>query len=239
MPSARTTRARSTRLGHLTSVTADADNHAAFWPLVFVMLVIWVAYRLIFRGVEVWFDEIISKAIFFGLPVWLYISIGNGKKLLAPLDTKRIISGLFLGVALGGLYGFVVMIMKAVQPGAVIFPVPFFAQPLFWGHFWLAMVTGFWETLFFYVWIMGVIQDKHRDWPVWQQLAATVLVFSLFHIPNAFLQLPPLGAVRLILLLAIFAGGQALLFYQRRNAYALVLSQAMWGMVLLVHLSSP
>lgn len=237
MPSAKTARSSISRVTQpRSSATLVAEKHLAFWPLVVVMLILWVVYRVTFRGLPIWFDEVISKALFFGLPVWLYVKMGAGKKFLSSMSIEKMKPGLLLGLALGGLYGFAVILMLAIRQGATVIPTPYFMVPLFWGHFWLAMVTGFWETLFFYVWIMGVIREKHQGWSMWRQMGVAVAIFTVFHIPNALLQLPTMGAIRLVLLLAVFAAGQALIFYQRKNAYALMISQALWGLVLLVHL---
>jgi hypothetical protein len=63
-----------------------------------------------------------------------------------------------------------------------------------------------------------------------------MVIFVAFHLPNTILRSPsPLIAVNQALLLSIFALGQGLLFARTKNVYTLAVSQAIWGMVLLVH----
>ena len=105
----------------------------------------------------------------------------------------------------------------------------------FWQEFILALFTAFWETLLFYSFIMTVIQEKYPKWSLLKQALLTAGIFLLFYIPNTFMRFDPMVAVGQLLLLFLFALGQAFLFHSKHNAYALVLSHAIWGMVLLTH----
>lgn len=210
------------------------ESHALFFPIVILCLVLWYLYRSLF-AFPVWFDETLGKALFFGLPVWLYIAISRSKSIQDSFGLYKMESGLLMGIAVGGLFGFVTAIMSLLQRGGVVEAVPLFAQTRFWYEFALAIFTGFWETMFFYSFMMTVILEKYRKWPLVWQLILVVVLFLVFHAPNAVLRFAPAAAVAQMFLLGLFALGQALLFYGRRNAYALVLSHAIWGMVLLVY----
>lgn len=212
-----------------------SHTHAAFLPLLLVCLLVWLIYRLVF-SFPVWFDETIGKAIFFGLPVWLYISMTGDTQISDTFAPTKIRHGLLMGIAAGGLFGFAISFLSLFRPGIVVIPVPLFSSPDFWGEFILAILTGFWETLFFFSWIMVVIRQKYSSSGLFVQLVLVASIFVLFHIPNMILRTGLSSVVAFIPLLFIFALGQALLFVRNRNGYALVMSQAIWGMALLVHL---
>jgi membrane-bound ClpP family serine protease len=99
----------------------------------------------------------------------------------------------------------------------------------------LALLTGLWETLFFYSFIMIVIDKKFPNFSLLKKVGIVALVFLIFHLPNIFTHFSSSEIYLQILLLFAFAYGQALIFNKRRNAYELVLVQAIWGMVLLIH----
>ncbi len=194
----------------------------------------WVLYRMLFHF-PVWFDETIGKAVFFGLPVWLYISLTGSRSIKETFSLDKITRGLFLGIAVGGVFGFVGSFSTFVGRHVIIQSAPLFLSNAFWQDFFLALMTGFWETLFFYCWVMVVIQEKFSKWVVTQQLIAVTIIFLAFHLPNTILRFhTPQIIIGQIILLSFFSLGQSLLFLKDRNLYALTLSQAIWGMVLLV-----
>ncbi len=194
----------------------------------------WVLYRSLF-DFPVWFDETIGKAIFFGFPVWLYIVMSGSKSIADTLSPKKIKTGLLLGLAVGGMYGFASAILALMQRGGVVESAWLFSSGEFWKEFFLAMMTAFWETLLFYSFVMTVIQEKFIRWTTLQQVLVVGGIFLLFHIPNTLLQYDVLLIAPQLLMLFLFGVGQAYIFAARRNAYALILSHAIWGMVLLVH----
>ena len=83
------------------------DGHLLFWPVLLVVFLIWVAYRYL-TSFPVWFDETLGKAVFFGLPIWFYV-ISTGFRSVAKLfQPEKFWKGVFLGLALGGVFGFFV-----------------------------------------------------------------------------------------------------------------------------------
>jgi len=216
-------------------VTTDLQ-HQAFWPLVGLTFLVWIVYRSVFNF-PVWFDESIGKALFFGIPVWLYISITGLRAIPDTFAVSKFKSGILLGIAVGGILSFAATIFTFYKGGVTvqIQPVALYSSPEFWGQFLLAMMTAFWETLFFFSWIMVVIQEKMKDWPLAKQLVAVAGIFTIFHIPNALLRFDMQNLASFTFLMFVFALGQGLLFVYRRNAYALIFSHALWGMVLLLH----
>lgn len=209
-------------------------HHQAFLPILLLALLLWVFYRFIF-SFGVLFDETVGKAVFFALPVLLYVSLSGSKQILESFALRKLPQGLLLGIAFGGLLGFAAAILAAASRGGAVAALPYYLADWFWWEFFLAVMTGFFETLFFYSFVMIVVLEKFKKWSFWRQINFTALVFVIFHLPNIFLRFDPSSAFLQVMLLFAFAVGQALLFYQRRNAYVLVMTQAIWGMVLLIN----
>lgn len=210
------------------------DATVVFYPLLLLTLILWILYRSLFYF-PVWFDEIIGKALFFGFPVWLYITISGSSHIADSFSLAKFRPGILLGLAVGGMFGFTTSVIALLQNGAVVEPVWLFSSNIFWKEFLLAIFTSFWETLLFFAFAMTVIMDKYPKWSMSSQAVFAAFIFMIFHIPNAFIRFEPTIAVWQILILFLFALGQGFLFVTRRNGYALVLSQAIWGMVLLTH----
>lgn len=216
----------------------ERDKHVFFVPMLFLAFTVWVIYRAIFRNeFPVWFDETIGKALFFGLPVWFYIIITNARAIPETFSLAKLKPGLMLGVAVGGVYGFAAAIASLLAKGGAVAAAPLFRETLFWGEFMLALFTGFWETLFFYSFVMTVIQEKLRKWSLVNQVLLTTAIFLAFHLPNTLLRFSGAAVISQLILLGLFAVGQAFFFAHNKNGYALAVSHALWGMVLLVHVS--
>lgn len=211
-------------------------NHKFFWPWVTLTLIMWFVYRALF-DFGVLFDESIGKAIFFGFPVWLYISVSNFQGIAESLDLKKLHKGMLLGIAYGGIYGFAGAVSAYFVLNKGVQAADLFASNQFWWEFFLAMLTAFWESIFFFAFVMNVIMNKERKWTFMKIVLVTALIFAVFHVPNAILRFDLMMVLPQVLLLFIFGLGQALLFSREKNTYALILSHAIWGMVLLVHWS--
>jgi len=202
------------------------------------LLLMWTIYRSIF-SFDVWFDETFGKAVFYGLPIWVYLSVNKLKAISDSLAVEKLKKGLMFGLAIGGIFGFTgtiaAMIIKKgdVAPASTIF-----LNTQFWWQFFLAMMTAFWETIFFYSFIMNVLIKKCKKLSVLSVTMFAAVIFLIFHLPNIILRSPNLSSVTFqIYLMFLFGFGQALLFQATRNAYSLIISHAIWGMVMFIHLS--
>lgn len=216
------------------STKVNSRKHEAFLPLLFLTLLLWVFYRSIFRF-PIWFDESIGKLVFFALPVLLYVSISGNTEIFNSFALKKLKPGLLLGLAIGGVFGFAGAFLGALSRGGQVSILPHYFADWFWWEMFLAIMTGFWETLFFFSFVMIVIEEKFHRFSMLRKISLVALVFLLFHLPNAFARFSSAEIFLQALLLFAFACGQALIFHKRRNAYLLVLVQAIWGMVLLIH----
>src|SRR5260221_5651624 len=83
----------------------SATRHSVLFSLLILVFIVWLLYRTLFHF-PVWFDEIIGKAIFFGLPVSLYISLTGSSSIRQTYAPTKLYRGLLLGVAVGGIFGF-------------------------------------------------------------------------------------------------------------------------------------
>lgn len=211
-------------------------SHAliVFYPILVLTLLLWMIYRTVFHF-PVWFDEIFGKALFFGFPVWLYITVSGFKVIADSFAPYKLQRGLLLGIAAGGIFGFTASLITLAQTGGEINQVWLLSSNRFWQEFALALFTAFWETLLFFSFVMTVIQEKYPRWSAVKQVLLTAGIFIIFYVPNIFMRFDPVTAVGQLVILFLFAVGQGYLFYSKHNAYALVLSHAIWGMVLLTH----
>jgi hypothetical protein len=216
-----------------TSKTNRRARHTAFFPLLILSFIFWFVYRGIFQF-SVLFDELIGKAIFFGLPVWLYILVSGFKDIAETFAPHKIRRGLMIGVAVGGLYGFTAALVATWQ-SQFIYPSFAFLTDRFWLEFGQALLTGFWETLFFFSFVMMVALQFFKNWSTLAKILFVVAVFLLFHLPNVFLRFQGIAVWYQVVLLSFFALGQSLFFLKEKNGFALAISHALWGMVLLFH----
>ena len=220
--------------------TAAATNkkHVLFFPLLGITLFFWVLYRMQF-SFPIWFDEIIGKALFFGFPVWIYVSAVGATSVVKTLSPHKFLPGILLGLAVGGVFGFMTALFGYFQRSGAPTQVELFMTDAFWSEFGLALFTAFWETLLFYSLTLTVLGEVFPKWSYIRLAVVVATIFAIFHLPNATLlnNANPYATFSFLFVLFVFGLGQALLFMQKRNAYALMLSHAIWGMVLLIHLS--
>lgn len=208
-------------------------RHQAFISLLTITFFSWTLYRILF-AFPVWFDEVIGKAVFFGLPVWLYSVIAQSKVSLNSLMPTKLKQGLYIGLAVSGLYGSVGTIAVLLGYSSVQEALLFFSAD-FWWQVFLAICTGFWESLFFFGWVLAIAEKRFTNWSELKMLFFTSIVFLLFHIPNILLRTGTQLFYPQLFLLFAFSFGQGLLFLRYRNLYALTLSQAAWGLILLFY----
>lgn len=209
-------------------------THQVFFPIVVFTIVLWFLYRSLFNF-PVWFDEIIGKSIFFGLPVWAYISVTGFRPIIDSFRLKKLYPGVLKGLAIGGIFGFTTIFIRLLQSGGSIEPALVFLVERFWWEMLLGMFTAFWETIFFFSFVMTVIQDRFRKWSLIKQIILVTTIFMLFHIPNTFLRFDFISVLPMLMLLTLFSIGQSLLFSSKQNGYLLVISHTIWGMVLLIY----
>lgn len=207
-------------------------NLQLFWFLVAFSFVALVLYRGLFN-LPVWFDEIVAKAFIFGLPVLVYAVASRQKSLSFGMEPGRFWLGAYLGLALGGSFGFVAMLASAVKTGGPILIPNLFLAKDFWWAFFLALGTAWWESLFFYGLNLNVLQTAYKN--EWRANLMATGLFVLFHAPILVLRGSVAGAIVPLFLLALFAFGQGVIYLRFRSLMAMIVSHAFWGMALLVY----
>ena len=216
-----------------------ANSASLFTALLVLSLFLWFIYRSIF-SFSVLFDETIGKALFFGLPILIFVNMTGNKEIAKSMSLSKIKPGLLRGLAFGGLFGFVGVIFSFIMKGYLmtggpVMKAPVFTLDEFWWEALLALLTSFWETLFFFVFIQQALNQELKEVKQWQRLLLVALIFFLFHIPNSILRFGGSAVLMQLWLMFLFGLGQALLFENYKNAYTLILTQTIWGLVLLVH----
>lgn len=206
----------------------------SFFFLMLTLLLLWIGYRAFF-DLPIWFDEGVAKALVFGIPVVWFVSQSQFMADNIGLDQKDFFPGLFLGLAVGGLYGFAGLLLQ-IAAGQEVVSGALFATSEFWWLAFLGLLTSWWESLFFF----GLPVSYVRSIAPWFSevlLGVTVVVFFLlFHAPLR-LQMAGWDAGFLVQsgVLALFAIGQYLFYLRTKNMYALVLSQLLWGLVIEIY----
>lgn len=218
-----------------TKASSTPQQSTIFMALLFLSLILWFLYRGIFNF-SVLFDETIGKAIFFGLPIWIYISTTGNKKISESMAANKMAPGLLRGLAYGGLFGFVAILLASATQGFDLIAAPLFIADVFWGKFFLALLTAFWESLFFYSFIQTTIREQFKQsLSNWQQVLIVSLIFLLFHLSNIVLRFSDTAIMMQIILLYLFGLGQSIIFAKEKNVYTLILTHTLWGLVLLIH----
>ena len=195
----------------------------------------WLGYRLFSRFPE-WVDEVLVKAVVFGLPAWLYAHTHKDGIHMLGLDPKKFWKGMFTGLLIGGLYEFIAVFSTLVR-GAPMANVMLFKSPEFWGVFMLAIFTAWWESMFFFGYVFQKSMELFKK-SEWVAVLYTTFVFLMFHAPLRVINYGFSSAmIAQMFLLALFAIGQAILFVRTKSLYAVAVSHALWGLVLLIYSS--
>lgn len=198
-----------------------------------VLFVIWASYRTFFHFPE-WVDEVLAKAVVFGGPALLYARGSKRGEDVLGLGNARFWSGMFVGLLVGGFYEFLA-VLSVMMRAAPSTQASVLTSPLFWKIFFLAIFTAWWESLFFFGYVLNALMEKFRHAEIPAILVSTG-VFLLFHLPfrivtNGINQ----QLVYQLLVLALFAIGQAIVYLRTKSIYAITLSHALWGLVLFVY----
>lgn len=215
------------------SIKQSAQRHL-FWVVVVITLVLWLLYRSLFNF-PVAFDETIGKALFLGLPIWMYVSIAGDSSLADTPNFSLTKSGLVKGILFGGVFSFAAVIMSLAVFKDTVWAVDLFSSSKFWGEFILAIMTAFWESVFFFGFIQLILKKKFPELDLVKRVVVAAGIFLLFHIPNSVMRFQGIQVAQQIWLMALFGLGQALLFEEEGSIYTLILTHTFWGMTLLIH----
>jgi len=232
MPSSKSKKSKSRK--KTTPVVASLNNQQLFMAIVGISLLMWILYRSLFNF-SVLFDETIGKAMFMGLPIWMYLSIVQDKRIIKSGVFNLTKKGLLKGLFYSGIFGFTAIIFAYLQGKSEVVKVNLFLSDKFWWEFFLSMLTAFWESIFFFGFVQSVLGFEFKNLDLFQRVLFTAMIFLLFHIPNSILRFSGVAIGQQIWLMMMFALGQALVFEVEKNIYTLILIHSFWGMVLLIH----
>jgi len=204
----------------------------SFFFFMMTLLLVWIGYRAFFQDLPVWFDEGVAKALIFGVPVVWFASQSRFIANNLGLNQEQLLPGLFLGIAVGGMYGFAGLLIQ-VAAGQHVIEGSLFASSGFWWMAFLALLTAWWESLFFF----GLpIQYVRSIAPWFSDSLLAVFVIGLFLLFHAPLRLIVAGFEPQFIiqmgLLTLFVIGQFIFYLRTKNMYALVLSHLLWGLVI-------
>ncbi len=214
---------------------ATTNPRILFVTLVCISLILWIFYRALFNF-SVLFDETLGKAIFFGLPIIIYVTSIKDENIIESVRPYKLFPGLLRGLAFGGIFGFIVVVFSMIKSGRIMVAAPLFAMDEFWWEFFLALLTGFWESLFFFGFMQTVLRTVFKEIEVMPQILLISLLFLLFHLSNIMLRFGGLDVSFLIALLYFFGLGQAIIFANEKNVYTIMMSHAIWGLALMINL---
>ncbi len=223
-----------TKKAKVAAKTANLNNRQLFITIVGISLLMWILYRSLFNF-SVFFDETIGKAMFMGLPIWMYLSIVKEKRLIKSGIFNLTKIGLLKGLFYSGIFGFTAIIFAYLQGKSDVVKVNLFLSDHFWWEFFLSMLTAFWESIFFFGFVQSIIKFEFKDLDMVQRVLMTSMIFLLFHVPNSILRFSGVAIGQQIWLMMMFALGQSLVFEVEKNIYTLILIHSFWGMVLLIH----
>ncbi|MBD3250465.1 MAG: hypothetical protein GF381_02775 [Candidatus Pacebacteria bacterium] len=214
--------------------SAQLDRFALFTALLILTLFLWFLYRGLF-SFPVWFDETVGKALFFGLPVLIFVNMTQAKYVLETFALNRARVGLLRGLAVGGLFGFAAVLTAAFSRGVDFTQAPLFVVDRFWWELLLALLTSLWESLFFFGFMQQVIKNEASELSWLMRVILIAAIFLVFHIPNSILRFSGVEILYQLFILGLFGLGQAMISDSYPNIYTLALTQTIWGMILLVH----
>lgn len=204
--------------------------HEMLWVYIAVWLV-WGGYRL-FSPLPVVVEEILVKGLVFGGVVYV---VGIRQHGLSWRDLGLRVDNLFrsvyLGLGLGMVLAIVGQLANVLRHGGMMLSDQILTSDMVGGFLLLALVTAFWEGLFFYGFLLS------RLILVTSEITAVSvigLMYTLLHVP-VLLMTDGLGgteALKALLLLLTLGISNSILMLRMRNLAAPMLSQVVWGVTL-------
>ncbi len=215
------------------SVVVQSQPNITFGAVLVSSYIFWVLYRFLFNF-PVLFDEAIGKAIFFGIPILIYLNVSRNQEIINSVDLQKLFSGLLRGLAYGGVLGFVALIFFSIKNQKSFFSLPLFITDGFFIELFLAMLTAFWESLFFFGFIQTVFFALLKN-KIGKTILFSSITFLIFNLPSIMLRFTGIDIVFMVFLMFLFGFGQSILFSQEKNIYPLIITHTVWGMILLLH----
>lgn len=196
------------------------------------VFILWGTYRLYLLPFPVWFEEIILKAIVFGLPVlWLgAVKEGFSWQTLG-ITRHRLFAAVYFGIALGLALSLVGAFGSFIRFGQVSLTIHGFTSEQFGGFIILGLITAFWEQLLFSGFILNRLNTVVKN--EWFLTSTVAFLYSLLHLPALLVA----GSSQLILslfLLFLLGIGSSILMLRFKNLAAPLMAQTVWGLAVFI-----
>lgn len=201
-----------------------------------LILVVWGFYRLLFR-LPVWLEELVLKPIVFGLPVVYRLAQEEGKSWWARWESVGLVKknlglGVVLGLALGVFYLLMGRLGVMLREGSMgnwdeVSGGPMMAVVL-------AVATAMSEQLVFMGYILPRLKQVWRN--EWLAVGLTGIMFGLIHLPLLVFgyRLPLQTVVGQFWLALMLGWGNGIVMLRVGNLVTPILSQALWGMAVVI-----
>jgi hypothetical protein len=196
--------------------------------LYLVILLLWGLYRLLFR-LPVWFEEVVLKAVVFGIPVYLTSRRHQWNWKDLGITGTNLSASVYMGIFLGVMLGIVGNIGNIIRHGGLALAPFGLSSETMGGFLILSLITAFWEQLLFCGMFGRLLGEMFRD--EWSQAWMVTLLFVGLHLPSlVFIQhLPAVQLAVAVILLVLLQLGNMILFFRYKNLAAPVMAQALWG----------
>lgn len=192
---------------------------------------IWGGYRL-FSPLPVVMEEILLKGLVFGGVVYVAGVRRHGLSLRdLGLRVDNLFQSVYLGLGLGMVLAIVGQMANVLRHGGMMLNDQGLTSDMVGGFLLLALVTAFWEGLFFYGFLL------QRLVLVTSEITAVSIIglmYTLLHVP-VLLMTDGLGGgevLKALLLLLTLGISNSILMLRMRNLAAPILSQVVWGVTL-------
>jgi hypothetical protein len=195
-----------------------------------VVFLVWGIYRWL-SPFSLWFEELVLKGLVFGLPaVWMGIRRHGWSLVSMGLTSQRLFKSVYLGLGLGLSLGLVGELGNYFRYGQIQFSDYGLTSEMVGGFLLLALVTAFWEGLFFYGYALQMINTVSSELV---SITTIGFLYMLIHIPGQLHQQLTGGEmIKALILLLTLGIANSILMLRMKNLAAPILTQVVWGVTI-------
>lgn len=201
-----------------------------------IVLILWSVYRVTFKtDLPLWFDELISKPLFFLLPVYLFIKRTEKKHFLTAvgLKKKNIEKEALIGVLLGLIFFVAGAIGMFIKQNVFIFDLSNLFQGKNVIYFALiAVATAISEEILSRGFVLRRLYQQSRN--VWTSSFFASVLFFFLHVPVLFTSNQITGFLLLEVMAAdlVLSFAVSFLYINRKSLIAPILVHAFYSLSL-------
>jgi len=192
------------------------------------VFLVWGLYRSL-SPLPLWVEEVVLKGLVLGGMVWWMGVVKEGMRWRdLGVTSEKLFASVYLGLGLGLVLGLVGQLGNWLRHGGLMLIDHGVSSEMVGGFLLLALVTAFWEGLFFYGYMLTQVRRVLAEVP------AVVVVggaYTLLHVPALVIvaQLAWSEVIKALILLLVLGMANAILMLRMRNLAAPMLAQAVWG----------